>query len=89
MPQLVLRCVFSILSVYFFLLDISDLSLVITETGLKAQPLTADGFAFTWTGAKATYGVKSGKVCFETKVVYNMRQITIVESFVNINGIVQ
>jgi hypothetical protein len=49
--------------------DNSDLSLVITESGFKAQPLTADGFAFMWTGAKATYGVKSGKVCFETKVI--------------------
>jgi hypothetical protein len=61
----------------FFFLDVSDLSLVISESGLKAQPLTADGFAFVWTGAKATYGVKSDKVCFETKVVSTLSQLKI------------
>jgi len=48
--------------------DNSDLSLIISESGITAQPMTDHGFAFTWTGAKATYGVKGGKVCFEVKV---------------------
>lgn len=51
---------------------ISDLSLVISDNGVKAQPFTEHGFAFMWTGAKATYGVKAGKVCFEVKVLSHL-----------------
>ena len=47
----------------------SDLSLKIEANGTKASPLTFDGFAFVWSGARATYGVNKGKVCFEVKVM--------------------
>lgn len=48
--------------------DNSDLSLRIDDDGLKARPLTADGFAFTWSGARSMYGADKGKVAFEVKV---------------------
>lgn len=38
------------------------------DEGLKAHPLTVEGFAFMWAGARAMYGVKSGKVAYEVKV---------------------
>jgi heterogeneous nuclear ribonucleoprotein U-like protein 1 len=50
----------------------SDLSLCIDESGNKAHPLTADAFGFMWTGAKATYGVRQGKICFEMKVLEHL-----------------
>ena len=52
----------------YILTDNSDISLIISENGSKAEPMTEHGFAFMWTGAKTNYGVKTGKVCFETKV---------------------
>lgn len=54
------------------MIDNSDLSANIDETGLKVSPLTNDGFAFMWHGVKATYGVKKGKVAFEVKVNYEV-----------------
>jgi len=48
--------------------DNCDLSLTIDDTGYKATPMTFAGFAFMWTGARSTYGVKQGKVCFQVKV---------------------
>jgi len=47
----------------------SDLNLRIHETGVKANPITVEGFAFMWAGARATYGVTSGKVGFEVKLL--------------------
>ncbi|XP_043238720.1 heterogeneous nuclear ribonucleoprotein U-like protein 1 isoform X1 [Amphibalanus amphitrite] len=47
----------------------SDLSLVIdSETRCSATPLSTEGFGFIWSGARATYGFKAGKVCFEVKI---------------------
>lgn len=47
----------------------SDLSLVIdAETRCAATPLSTEGFGFIWSGARATHGFKSGKVCFEAKI---------------------
>lgn len=48
--------------------DNSDLNLRIMEGGLKANPLTVEGFAMMWAGVRATNGVTSGKVAFEVKV---------------------
>lgn len=51
----------------------SDISLCIDDKlGTTASPLTMAAFGFMWTGAKATYGVAAGKVCFETKVVEHL-----------------
>nr|CDS26365.1 e1b 55 kda associated protein [Hymenolepis microstoma] len=47
----------------------SDLSLVINQDCYSARPMTDDGFALMWAGARANYGVKSGKTFFEVKVV--------------------
>ena len=47
--------------------DNCDLSLTIDEPGYKVTPMTFAGFAFMWTGARSTYGVKQGKVCFQVK----------------------
>ncbi|KAL5008098.1 hypothetical protein ScPMuIL_013679 [Solemya velum] len=50
----------------------SDLNLRIMEGGLKANPLTVEGFAMMWGGVRATYGVTSGKVAFEVKLLENL-----------------
>jgi heterogeneous nuclear ribonucleoprotein U-like protein 1 len=47
----------------------SDLNLRIQDNGIKANPITVEGFAFMWAGARATYGVSSGKVGFEVKLL--------------------
>jgi len=47
----------------------SDLNLRISEDGFKANPITVEGFAFMWAGARANYGVTKGKVCFEVKIL--------------------
>ncbi|KAL8600488.1 hypothetical protein ACOMHN_044953 [Nucella lapillus] len=49
-----------------------DLSLRIQENGLKAHPQTVEGFAFMWAGARAMFGVTSGKVAFEVKLLENL-----------------
>jgi len=46
-----------------------DLNLRIDENNRKATPLTQDGFAFMWSGVRTMYGVKSGKVAYEVKVI--------------------
>lgn len=48
--------------------DSSDLNLKLDATRCGGSPMHADGFAFVWAGAKAVYGIKEGKVCFEVKV---------------------
>lgn len=48
--------------------DNCDLNLRVQDDGLKAHPLTVEGFAFMWAGVRAMFGVKSGKVAYEVKV---------------------
>ena len=56
-------------SLLLFYSDNSDLNLKIDyTTGLKAEPLSYEGFGMVWAGARGTYGVAKGKVAFEVKV---------------------
>ncbi|RUS76398.1 hypothetical protein EGW08_015849, partial [Elysia chlorotica] len=50
----------------------SDLNLRFDDNGIKAHPLTVDGFAFMWSGVRAMYGVTSGKVAYEVKALENL-----------------
>ena len=57
------------LSVCFVLFsDICDLHLKVAPDGLSGKPLEDEGFSYLLAGAKATWGVTKGKVCFECKV---------------------
>ena len=40
----------------------------VDDTGAKCSPITVEGFAFMWSGARANYGVTKGKVAFEVKI---------------------
>lgn len=40
----------------------SDLNFVIEQDGVTGSSLHKDGFEYMWAGARATYGVRSGKV---------------------------
>lgn len=46
----------------------SDLNLVIDASCYSATPMTNEGFAFMWAGARATHGAETGKFCFEVKI---------------------
>jgi len=59
-------CVYVLLALYSSVN--SDLNLRIDQGGLKASPITVEGFAYMWAGARSNYGVKKGKVAFEVKV---------------------
>jgi len=51
----------------------SDLNLKINNEDLNtAQPFIRDGWGYCYAGARATFGVKSGKVWYEVKYVDNM-----------------
>uniref|UniRef100_F6XTD6 B30.2/SPRY domain-containing protein n=1 Tax=Ciona intestinalis TaxID=7719 RepID=F6XTD6_CIOIN len=45
---------------------ISDLNLEVNE--YNCSPLSYDGFSYMWAGAKANFGIRCGKVCFEVKI---------------------
>lgn len=49
----------------------ADLSLKINENNLSASPFTEGGFAMMWTGVRANYGIKGGKVAYEVKLTEN------------------
>ena len=65
---LVQRDVINCIPFLFVFSDNSDLNLRVSEDGFQANPITVEGFGFMWAGARANYGVKSGKVCYEVKV---------------------
>lgn len=37
----------------------------------SGYPLTIEGFAYLWAGARASHGVTQGRVCYEMKVKSN------------------
>ena len=58
---------------YINLPDNADLNLRISKDGYVANPITVEGFGFMWAGARANFGVKKGKVCYEVKIVDELR----------------
>ncbi|XP_078495400.1 heterogeneous nuclear ribonucleoprotein U-like protein 1 isoform X2 [Ciona intestinalis] len=45
-----------------------DLNIKLHKGRLTAVPLTLEGFAYLWAGVRATYGVTTGKICYECKL---------------------
>ena len=67
------------LSVLYSITDNCDLNLRISDDGYKCTPITVEGFAYMWAGARSNYGFKTGKVGFECKVrIYILLRIDVI-----------
>ncbi|KAM5247808.1 heterogeneous nuclear ribonucleoprotein U-like protein 2 [Ctenodactylus gundi] len=50
----------------------SDLHFQVNKDRYGGQPLFSEKFPTLWSGARSTYGVTKGKICFEAKVTQNL-----------------
>ncbi|KAI5059124.1 hypothetical protein GOP47_0025443 [Adiantum capillus-veneris] len=52
-----------------------NLDFTVESDGITGSALCNEGFAYCWSGARATFGVKGGKYCFGCRVIENQQVI--------------